>query len=232
MEINYILIKPLLTLLEGITLKFQNKIIIDKNFKKVRYLVVTYQNDNYYINTKDIFSNGKDAITTKTIAKILPEKNFNLLTNLYCINLQSEIFTYLGDYVAILKNIEIDENYFIKNLILDCKQKDFNKIISTSSKIIIVDDIDKKMKIRLKKGFPKPNNSSKNIPVNTLLPRITSNINFLQGRIVTKDIIGYSGEIIIKKNTIINNNVISIAKIHFKTQELIYNSAIFDFNKK
>ncbi|MBQ7307557.1 MAG: hypothetical protein IJW82_03420 [Clostridia bacterium] len=56
----------------------------------------------------------------------------------------------------------------------------------------------------------------------TILERKTSNINFLQGRMVTKDITNFLGEIIIKKNTIITKSHIEKAKKFYKVRELIY----------
>ena len=56
---------------------------------------------------------------------------------------------------------------------------------------------------------------------NTILPqRTVANFNFLLNRKVSKNIVNFNGEIIIKENQIINSKVLDIAKNNGKIREL------------
>lgn len=156
MNINQLLQKPLLSISSGKKYVITNNIVVDKKITKITYLTAKEDNKIFYLNTKRILSTGKNAITIHSDNILIPENNFELKTNEFIINTKSEIYTYLGDFVASLNNITTDK-FNIVSLSLINKEKEVTKILSAGENIIIVDDTEK--------TYHKPRTDLKNIPV-------------------------------------------------------------------
>ena len=159
MEIKNIIDKPLIFIEEGKISKLENKIVVDKNFKKIYYLKTLIDGFPYYLNIKKIYSIGLDAIVIKSINSLKNENDFELLPNMFMIDFDSKIYTYLGDYVTKINNIEINKDFLITKLMLE-KEINLTKIISSGEKIIIIDDTIKKMRKPATKKFPENKKSN------------------------------------------------------------------------
>ena len=135
-----------------------------------------------------------------------------------------------GNYIGHVSDIELDNKYNIKNFIVDGQVFDLNKVINISESAIIINTLDIKTslskfksKTKIVMGNERITNQTVSVMSNqTILPNRTMlNYNFLIGRKVSKDILNFNGEIIIKENQTVNSKVLDIARINGKLRELI-----------
>ena len=131
-----------------------------------------------------------------------------------------KIVTDYGDFVATLSDIIVDDKFNIMELVLSDKQQEITRICGSVSDIIIIKD-KSKMRSKKKVTFPHIDENLKDIPVKKVITRKTGDTNFLIGRIVTQNICGITGEIIIQKHSLVTKVTIQKAKNNYKLAELI-----------
>lgn len=228
--------KSVISLIQGNLEGKIEKLIADKHFKKIKFIQIKNNEKISILNTNNIYKIGKDALIIKDNLS-LSENTLDYKT-LQAINFDINIFTYDGNNIGTLTDININDKFIVENLIYNNdKTLSTSLILKTSDNAIICDNEDNLItnkSILKKKSFPKtkstklPNVKTQdtistitmsNIPVRTLIKS-----NTLLGRIVTQNIYGITGEVIIKKNTYINDNTLKIAKNNLKTKELFTKS--------
>ena len=227
MNITTIIKKPLLVLESGEKFSINPQIVIDKYFRKIRFLIIKNSQDIFFVDTLKIYSYKNDAIIIKKQNYLIPKNIFELKPTHFIVDINSLIFNTSGDFICHITNYKFNQNFKIEEIIYKTKKSELSFISSSSKKTIIVS---KKKKYKKQKDFPENKIEYKNILVkNTILKRKTiTNTNFLLGRMATKSIFSFSGETIIKKNQIINFNHIEKAKQFYKIRELIYFSKIIN----
>ena len=274
-QITDFLGKPVLSLYEGNVEGYVKNVIFDKNFKKMKYLVIFEDNefqDEKMLDASKVYNYGESAITIKnnSCLELKKEEILEIQNHINC-----KVYTTLGDYIGIIADIEIDEkNFTISNVILTNKQKiKPNQFLTFGQDVFFMQNEDKPIKIaNIKKKdniltnttnqpssfvsiLPLQNNvdalstikennqdlnnqgnvesqsilkESKKYTFNdNSLPRkiVVNNTDFLIGKKTTKTIYSSNNEIIVKKNTLINQKIIKQALIYNKLRELSIYSA-------
>lgn len=205
--------------------------ILFNNKKQAKYLVIS-QNDEQFLvlETKDIYKTGEGALIVKN-SDVLSLMESSELKMKECFSpINSIVVSIDGDYIGHVSDIELDNKYNIKNFIVDGQVFDLNKVINISESAIIINTLDIKTslskfksKTKIVMGNERITNQTVSVMSNqTILPNRTMlNYNFLIGRKVSKDILNFNGEIIIKENQTVNSKVLDIARINGKLRELI-----------
>lgn len=205
--------------------------ILFNNKKQAKYLVIS-QNDEQFLvlETKDIYKTGEGAVIVKN-SDVLSLMESSELKMKECFSpINSIVVSIDGNYIGHVSDIELDNKYNIKNFIVDGQVFDLNKVINISESAIIINTLDIKTnlskfksKTKIVIGNERITNQTVSVMSNqTILPNRTMlNYNFLIGRKVSKDILNFNGEIIIKENQTVNSKVLDIARINGKLRELI-----------
>ncbi|HBP43101.1 MAG TPA: hypothetical protein DD621_00190 [Clostridiales bacterium] len=211
--------------IEGIV---SNILFNDK--KQAKYLIIS-QNDEQFLalETKKIYKTGNGAIIIKNndVLELMESVEYRLKEYFSPIN--SIVVSIDGNYLGHVSDIELDDKYNIQNFIVDGQSYALNKAVNISESVIIINTLNKPQKLanfRSKNKIVISSEKIKNQTVNvmenqTILPnRTIVNYNFLIGRKVSKDILNFNGEIIIKENQIVNSKILDIARINGKIREL------------
>lgn len=205
--------------------------ILFNNKKQAKYLVIS-QNDEQFLvlETKDIYKTGEGAVIIKN-SDVLSLMESSELKMKECFSpINSIVVSIDGNYIGHVSDIGLDNKYNIKNFIVDGQVFDLNKVINISESAIIINTLDIKTnlskfksKTKIVIGNERITNQTVSVMSNqTILPNRTMlNYNFLIGRKVSKDILNFNGEIIIKENQTVNSKVLDIARINGKLRELI-----------
>ena len=205
--------------------------ILFNNKKQAKYLVIS-QNDEQFLvlETKDIYKIGEGAVIVKN-SDVLSLMESSELKMKECFSpINSIVVSIDGNYIGHVSDIELDNKYNIKNFIVDGQVFELNKVINISESAIIINTLDTKTslskfksKTKIVMGNERITNQTVSVMSNqTILPNRTMlNYNFLIGRKVSKDILNFNGEIIIKENQTVNSKVLDIARINGKLRELI-----------
>ena len=205
--------------------------ILFNNKKQAKCLVIS-QNDEQFLvlETKDIYKTGEGAVIVKN-SDVLSLMESSELKMKECFSpINSIVVSIDGNYIGHVSDIELDNKYNIKNFIVDGQVFELNKVINISESAIIINTLDTKTslskfksKTKIVMGNERITNQTVSVMSNqTILPNRTMlNYNFLIGRKVSKDILNFNGEIIIKENQTVNSKVLDIARINGKLRELI-----------
>ena len=211
--------------IEGIV---SNILFNDK--KQAKYLIIS-QNDEQFLalETKKIYKTGNGAIIIKNndVLELMESVEYRLKEYFSPIN--SIVVSIDGNYLGHVSDIELDDKYNKQNFIVDGQSYALNKAVNISESVIIINTLNKPQKLanfrsknKLVISSEKIKNQTVNVMENqTILPnRTIVNYNFLIGRKVSKDILNFNGEIIIKENQIVNSKILDIARINGKIREL------------
>ncbi|MBQ7307558.1 MAG: hypothetical protein IJW82_03425 [Clostridia bacterium] len=123
MLIKTLIKKPLLVLDNGLKLKIESKIIIDRYFRKIRYLVVKNENQIFYIDTQKIFNTKNDAIVIKKFEFLILKNDFEYKATHFLVDINSMVYNTCGEFICHIENFEIDLNFKILQIIFKTQIK-------------------------------------------------------------------------------------------------------------
>ena len=201
--------------------------------KHAKYLIIS-QNDEQFLvlNTSDIYKLGDGAVIIKNSDCLNLMSNMELEIKNYFSPINSIIVSVEGNFLGYVTDMELDEKFNILSFESSTKNNvNLSTVINISESVIITSDNTLK-KPKLSNFKPKytieklaENSTQQTVEILTnsgaILPnRTVANYNFLINRKVSKNIVNFNGEIIIKENQIINSKVLDIARINGKIREL------------
>lgn len=207
--------------------------ILFNNKKQAKYLIISRNDEEFFVlDTKDIYKLGNNTVIIKnsTVLNLMDNKEQEIKDCFSPIN--SIVVNIDGDFLGYVIDINLDEKFNIISVnSQDEKTINLKQILNLSDSAIIVCSNNKivpklsRFKQKDKIKIPTKNNENLTVEImdknNTILPqRTVANFNFLLNRKVSKNIVNFNGEIIIKENQIINSKVLDIAKINGKIREL------------
>lgn len=199
--------------------------------KRAKYLIIS-QNDEQFLvlDTAKIYKIGDGAVIVKNsnALDLMASKELEIKNCFSPIN--SIVVSLNGNFLGYVSDIELDEKLNMKNFVVrEGEVINLNNIINISDSAIIISTDEKKPKLGNFKEKSKIqislNNSNEIVSIlekpDTILPnRTVTNYNFLINRKVSKNILNFNGEIIIKENQIITSKILDIARINGKIREL------------
>ena len=196
-------------------LEITGLLICDEESELVKFLDiknVLYNNDFIVVKNTDVLSFGENIDCVNPISKgVVSEK---------------------GEKLGRVCDIEINNKKIVK-LITEKGEINPKNIINLGAKILIFSEKNKKRKKynyfpkiktenNVKVGIFENKNTIEN---NNQIPfKSTLSPQKLIGRIILSDIYGFNNELIAKKNQIITDKIIKIAKKHNKINYLLFNS--------
>lgn len=207
--------------------------ILFNNKKQAKYLIISRNDEEFFVlDTKDIYKLGNNTVIIKnsSVLNLMDNKEQEIKDCFSPIN--SIVVNIDGDFLGYVIDINLDEKFNIISVnSQDEKTINLKQILNLSDSAIIVCSnnkiVPKLSRFKQKEKIKIPTKNNENLAVeimdknNTILPqRTVANFNFLLNRKVSKNIVNFNGEIIIKENQIINSKVLDIAKINGKIREL------------
>ena len=213
------------------------------NFKKIAHLKLIDEETETAksLNVKDIYSLSSGYVLIKNASKILvsveTEKTDELsLVNKTAINLS-------GQPIGIIKDVLLDEKFNINSIVCLEQEIGISKIVSIGSSFVIVNPEEvritsNRFKPRTPIDLKSAEEDTRTITIakstisdNDLVVapnkypttpiKFTSSNSYLIGKRVSRDIVSLSGELIIRKSSIITAKAISLAKHFNKLKELV-----------
>ena len=228
--------KPIISIYNGKIEGYVKNLLFDKKLTKLCFLQFFDDNtqEEKLLNVKSIYSIGQDAIILKNSFEIIldtiDESNYINPNNF-------QIYSVAGNKIGKVADITLNDKNKIENIILQDKTKlPLKNILNVGDRVIILKEGQSKLKIS---NFKSRTNiikySKSNIKVEiqngvtVIKPQkpnkiITNNYEFLIGRRTNKNIYADNGELLVKKQTKINTNIIDIVCRNGKLKELTSNS--------
>ncbi len=232
--------KKVLNLYSGKVEGTVKDICFNDGYKKIEYLKI-FDNDEeeYIINTNKIYKFGQDSIVIKnaeamTLSLNLKEKNNNIINY--------DIFSTSGDFLGKVKDIEFNDKFQTQAIISNETKFSPSQIINVGENVIINDN--DKVRIRLSNFKPRQpmqnlireeekveilaptisiqsfNENSFKINASPSPQKVIGNSNFLLGRKALKNIYSINNNLIVKKENIITQKILELAKRYGKLSEL------------
>ena len=228
--------KPIISIYNGKIEGYVKNLLFDKKLNKLCYLQFFDDNtqEEKLVQSKSVYKVGQDAIILKNDADIILDtidiSNFINPTNF-------DVYSLDGNKLGKVNDIAITDNNKIENLILNNQNKlTTNSILNVGENVIILKAEHQKVKItdfknksKIVKWLNKDIKVETQNGVTIITPQkpkkmLTNNFNFLLGRKTTKSIYADNGELLVKKQTKITNNVIEIVCKYGKLKDLTANS--------
>ena len=201
--------------------------------RHAKYLIISQNDEQFWVlDTANIFKLGDGAVIIKNsdCLNLMASKELEIKNCFSPIN--SIVVSLNGNFLGYVTDIELDEKFNILSFSSTNKNAvNLNEIINLSESVIItthgVNNKPKLSRFKTKQQINKiqPKSDTRVVSAltepDTILPnRTVTNYNFLINRKVSKNIVNFNGEIIIKENQIINSKVLDIARINGKIREL------------
>ena len=234
---NQLLSLSVLSLYEGELIGKVDKLYFDRKLKKLTQIEILGENDaRFLLDTKNIYHIGKNAITVKNNQAVsFKVEDINL--NLAPIN--SKVYSINGEYLGVIKEIDLDNKFFTQKFSLDNNLiLDIADLASCGKNTIVF--FDKTNKVNMQKFTPtKTPKQFKDVTIQTaeILPieikneniepvqkeptSIINNSDFLIGRTCYKDIFNFNNEILIKAHSVVNKKNLKEITRFGKLRELI-----------
>ena len=206
--------------------------ILFNNKKRAKYLIISQNDEQFWVlDTKDIFKLGEGSVLIKNSNVLNLLESMELKTKECFSPINSIIVSIDGNLLGHVADIELDKKFNITQFISSKNEAiTLNKTINISDTVIVCCNSENRPRLsrfKQKQTILIPESESSFEAVNilekneTILPnRTVVNYNFLVNRKVTKNILNFNGEIIIKENQIINSKILDIARINGKIREL------------
>lgn len=233
-KISLLIGKPVVSIFDGNLEGYVLSVLFDKKMNKLQWIVFfdDETQEEKIVEAKSIYRIGQDAIMTKNTQNILlmdtlQDGGINIIGYSF--------FDIKGKLLNKISDVEIDENYKCKSIILkDNTSINQSEILSIGKSVVIKKDAKVKLsnfcpKVRIRSTKKdeqinvqiqeKPENIS--TVVNPIPKKIlTSNYNFLIGRKLGKNIYSDAGNLIAKINTKITSQTIDFASKNGKLRDL------------
>ncbi len=225
-----------LSLYEGELLGKVDKLFFDRKLKKLFEIeLISSDGSKFILQTKNIYRIGKNAITVKNNEAVLIKTENEDLCN---VPHGSKVYSINGEFLGVIEEIVLNEKYVTQKVLLDNETSlEANNIASIGKNIVIFYNSEK---VSINKFHPKNQPKEykrKNVQVARALPieskaedengsaivkeSIVQNINFLVGRICTKDIYNFNNELLIKANSVVNKKNLKEINKFGKLRELM-----------
>lgn len=239
-KISDIISTPVISLFESDYLGIIYNIMFDYKQKKCKYAYILNETENIptLIKFSDFYKFGNECIfiKNKDCLDLITNYEKEIENSKNPINLK--VYNLDGNYIGISHDIIIDSNYNISEIILNNGTSiKRNNIINIGKSIILVNDTT----INISKFKPKqkilkevePNKKviilsdlieekqEKQVQTNqTQNNKIITDFRFLVGRILSKDIIAFNGDIIAKTGNTITKDIVNKASYYGKLVEI------------
>ena len=159
----------------------------------------------------------------ETASDEIKEKRLSLFTD------GAKVFDDEGNFLGRTKDLEFDDDGKVLFVVTETEKYPPEKVASFSEGVVVIGK--KPVRPKVPKKIPRPDDSSRSVAVlsggdaSINPPRLVSDYSFLKGRVLTQDI--YDGEknLLIAKNTVVDEEAVERARAHFRLVDLTLFSA-------
>lgn len=141
MKVTEILSKPVISLVDSKTEGIIKSIVFDKSFKRAKWLVLFDNNEHLEdkaLSIQDIYSLGENAVVIKN-ADILNLYLSCTKTDEVCLPINNSVYTTKGKFLGHVKDLVLNDKYYIEKLILENEQEvDIKNILASGEDAVIV----------------------------------------------------------------------------------------------
>lgn len=141
MKVTEILSKPVISLVDSKTEGIIKSIVFDKSFKRAKWLVLFDNNEHLEdkaLSIQDIYSLGENAVVIKN-ADILNLYLSCTKTDEVCLPINNNVYTTKGKFLGSVKDLVLNDKYYIEKLILENEQEvDIKNILASGEDAVIV----------------------------------------------------------------------------------------------
>lgn len=224
--------KPIVSIYDGKIEGIVKNVLFDKKLTKILALQIFDDNsqEEKIVKEQDIYFVGQDAITIKNSSCVL----FDFADeNCFASPVNKNIFTTQGNTVGKIVDVELDDSNKTTKLLTTATQIAITNVLSAGEDVILLKP-QKSAKLQQFKSKNKIPQNKNNIVVtiqNKIMPPqkpkkiTTSNVDFLIGRKISKNLYADNGELLAKKGTKISAVVIETVCKNGKLKELTTLSA-------
>ena len=217
-----------------------DKLFFDSKLKKLCEIeLIGVDGSRFVLPTKNIYRIGKNAITVKNNDAVLIKSDNG---NMFNVPHGSKVYSINGEFLGVIKEIVLNEKYITQKVVLDNEEVlEANNIASIGKNIVIFYNSEKvsiskfhpknqpkvykRKKVQIAQTMPIENNIENKIDNENQLANakesVVQNINFLVGRICTKDIFNFNNELLIKANSVVNKKNLKEINKFGKLRELM-----------
>ncbi len=133
--------KPVLSVFESSTQGIVKDVLFDKNFKKLKFIVLFEDNDiqeDKFVAVSDIYSMGENAIVLKNNSVI---ESQSILTDEIANPINNSAYTTSGTFLGVVKNADIDDKFNLMGITLNGGQTiDISNILTSGNDTLFVQD--------------------------------------------------------------------------------------------
>lgn len=236
-KISQLISSRVISLFESDEVGIVYNLIFDYKTKKCKYVCVLNEENNimYSLKYQDVINFGKDCVYIKNTSTTEPVDNLAPKLNPLATPLNKKVFTIEGEYLGDCRDIEIDDNGNIINLVLENKKIEKSQIANIGSVIITSDKHIKMSKFKPETKIQSDENPKKVAILSSIVPaptptpsnKLITDSRFLMGRKILQDILAPNGEIIAKNGGTITKEILHKAGSYGKLLEV----ARFSTNK-
>lgn len=148
-KITDILSKPVISLIDSKTEGIIKNAIFDKNFKRLKSLIL-FDNNEYQeekvLNIQNIYSYGENAIIIKDGQDLNLEVS-SLKINDKTLPVNNLVYTYLGKFIGQVTDIVLDDKFYVKSIITNNKEIKIDEVISCGQDAVIIQDDERKVNL-------------------------------------------------------------------------------------
>lgn len=141
MKVTEILSKPVISLVDSKTEGIIKSIAFDKSFKRAKWLVLFDNNEHLEdkaLSIQDIYSLGENAVVIKN-ADILNLYLSCTKTDEVCLPINNSVYTTKGKFLGKVKDLILNDKYYIEKLILSTDEEvDIKNILASGDDAVIV----------------------------------------------------------------------------------------------
>lgn len=228
--------KPIISIYDGKIEGYVKNLLFDKKLTKLCFLQFFDDNtqEDKLLHVKSIYSIGQDAIILRNSFDVMLD---TIDVSNYVNPNNFDIYSVDGNKIGKVSDIILNDKNKVENLVLQDKTKLLiNCILNVGDKVVILKERQSKLNIsffKSKANIIKYNKSNIKVEIQNgvtyIKPQkpnkiITNNFEFLIGRKTNKNIYADNGELLVKKQTKINTNIIDVVCRNGKLKELTANS--------
>lgn len=222
-----------LSLYEGELLGVVDKLFFDKKLKKLNEVELIGENGiKLVLPTKNIYRIGKNAITVKNNQAV----KLNEIEKDFCVApIQVKAYSITGEFLGVVQEISFNDKYVTDKILLENGELLDVKDLATCGKSAVVFYNNQKFNInnfepKLPKIVKKKNvQIVKTMPVEKSIKQdkievkeiSSAGLNFLIGRVCTKDIFNFNNELLIKAYGVVNKKNLKEINKFGKLRELM-----------
>lgn len=228
MKVTEILSKPVISLVDSKTEGIIKSVVFDKSFKRAKWLVLFDNNEHLEdkaLSIQDIYSLGENAVVIKN-ADILNLYLSCTKTDEVCLPINNSVYTTKGKFLGNVKDIILNDKYYIEKIILSTSEEvETKNILASGDDAVIVQADNESVNIA---NFKRKKKTSLNVKSAELIEQEVVILNDIQNVQATTPVEVQQNET--QTEFLVNSNEVSQNKPKYKFTNQVPQTLTANFN--